>query len=360
MYGGGTFGVPAPWKYGKTAGYTGNPFQDRFSRQDWLITHEFHHQIDALMEASGYPEYYHADQPWKMPGRFGEDFDFNAHIMRNAEPASWLNLKFGSLSHTRDADHDGVPDDDPSLPFDEKRVSGNTSLTDTDADGLSDLMEILAGSERGTALNIQDTDGDGITDLVDPEPLYPFSPVVSRIMRAQRPVLELATAGTFARLDSFTIFHMAWDDSFLYAGYTHTGRLSDTLGFLLQIDATDDGWFHGFDNTQIRIRYTKDSTAVVDYYLRDCSSWSASPRDRKDILSASELPIFSDSHPLPGGLARTRLVIRIPGDNTYGPVLLAGKQMAIRIGLQTSEDRWVWKELFERNYMMTVRLADAP
>jgi hypothetical protein len=45
--GGGTYGVPAPWKYGKTTGYTSNPFQDRFSRQDWLITHEFHHQIDA-------------------------------------------------------------------------------------------------------------------------------------------------------------------------------------------------------------------------------------------------------------------------------------------------------------------------
>ena len=130
--GGGTYGVPAPWKYGATAGYTGNPFQDRFSRQDWLITHEFHHQIDALMEASGYPEYYHADLPWKMPGRFGEDFDFNAHIMRLAPIDRWLTLAFGSLEETKDADHDGVPDDDPSLPFDEKRLRGNPGSTDSD------------------------------------------------------------------------------------------------------------------------------------------------------------------------------------------------------------------------------------
>ncbi len=148
-YGGGTNGVPAPWKYGKTTGYTGNPFQDKFSRQDWLITHEFHHQIDALMEASGYPEYYHADQPWKMPGRFGEDFDFNAHIIRNAEPHRWLDLKFGTLAQTRDFDHDGLPDDDPSLPFDEKRFGGDPTKKDTDGDGLNDLQEVMAGSSRG-------------------------------------------------------------------------------------------------------------------------------------------------------------------------------------------------------------------
>lgn len=33
VYGGGTYGVPAAWQYGKFLGYTGIPFQDRFSRQ---------------------------------------------------------------------------------------------------------------------------------------------------------------------------------------------------------------------------------------------------------------------------------------------------------------------------------------
>jgi hypothetical protein len=360
MYGGGTFGVPAPWKYGKTSGYTGNPFQDRFSRQDWLITHEFHHQVDALMEASGYAAYYHADQPWKMPGRFGEDFDFNARIMRNADPASWLNLKFGTLTATPDADRDGVPDDDPSLPFDERRLFGDTTRTDTDGDGLTDLVEILAGSEHGTALNVRDTDGDHIDDGIDPEPLYPFPPAIRRLQAGTGTRLDRVTAGEFARLDSVTVFHLAWDDSSLFAGYTHTGKASDTLGFLLQIDAANDGWFHGFDNTQIRVRHTMDSDTVVDYYLRDCASWIDPPRDRKDILTTNSLPVVSDSRLLPDGRISTRLIIRISGNPTYGPALIPEARMAIRLGFQTVEDRWVWKELFERNFMMSVRLADTP
>jgi len=360
MYGGGTYGVPAPWKYGKTAGYTGNPFQDRFSRQDWLITHEFHHQIDALLEASGYPGYYHADQPWKMPGRFGEDFDFNARIIRNAGPEWWLGLKFGILFRTRDADRDGVPDNDRSLPFDELRLFGDTTLTDTDGDGLTDLMETMAGSENGAALNVQDTDGDRLADGIDPEPLYPFPPVVPRISREHSPLIERAAANEFARLDSTTVFHLAWDDSSLYAGYTRKGKSSDTVGFLFQIDAANDGWFHGFDNTQIRIRRTGDSTTVVDYYLRDCSSWSDSPGDRKDILSTSNLPVVSLTRPLPDGSSSLTLVAKIPRNSGYGLDLVPGKRMSLRMGIQTSEDRWVWKELFERNFMMTVELTDAP
>ena len=98
------------------------------------------------MEASGFPDYYHSDLPWKMEGRFGEDFDFNAHIIRRAPPEAWLGLAFGSLEQTKDADHDGVPDDDPSLPLDEGSLRGDPSKKDSDNDGLADLEEVMAGS----------------------------------------------------------------------------------------------------------------------------------------------------------------------------------------------------------------------
>lgn len=356
--GGGTNGVPAPWKYGTYSGYTSNPFQDRFSRQDWLITHEFHHQIDALMDVSAYPEYYHADIPWKMPGRFGEDFDFNAHIVRNALPETWLTLKFGTIVQTTDADHDGVPDDDPSLPFDEKRLGGNPKLKDTDGDRLDDLRETMAGSSRGTALNNKDTDGDGLIDGVDPEPLYPISPVISEIARGEDLSSVPFAQSNFDDLHAVT--YLRWDDQFLYFRAT----TDKPANLLIQVDADNDGWFHGFDNFQMRVLNNGDSTWVADYYLRDCSSWTISPPDRRDILRVSDLLVSSVSHAQnhPSRGKEYSVTVKIPRNDNCGLQLEQGKKISVRFGLQSAVDLqvwdelWVWDELFERNYMMQIEL----
>ena len=345
-YGGGTYGVPAPWKYGKTTGYTANPFQDTFSRQDWLITHEFHHQVDALMEVSGYADYFHCDTPWKMPGRFGEDFDFNAAIMRLASREWWLNLRFGQLAQTNDADHDGVPDDDPSLPFDEKRLGGSASSRDSDQDGLEDLTELLSGSSRGSLLNQQDTDRDGSVDARDPEPLYPINPEIPKV--DDRAALR---DRLFARLETANIsaeLSLGWSDStFLLS------CISDKpANLLFQIDANNDGWFHGFDNLQIRVLNFGDSVKTADFYLRDCSSWTDPPRDRRDILKSDRLIVMQDRTTD----NRHLLTLKIPRDDRYGFNLRRGKKIGLRIGLQTVTDLWVWDELFERNDMMQVTL----
>ena len=346
--GGGTYGVPAPWKYGKTTGYTGLPFQDKFSRQDWLITHEFNHQMDALMDASGYPQYYHADMPWKMPGRFGEDFDFNAHILRNAGRDWWLNLKFAQLTATADADRDGVPDDDPSLPFDEKRLGGNPRLRDTDADGLNDLAEVMAGTSRGSDLKNPDTDGDGTPDGADPEPLYPINPRIPRVENVSE--LPLHRFGTLTAPDLSAPICLGWNESALFLSY----KTDKPANLLFQIDAENDGWFHGFDNFQIRLLHSGDSVMVADYYLRDCSSWTDRPKDRRDILKLAELGLAWSS-PSPGA-REYEVTLKIPRNDRYGLRLARGKKFSLRIGLQTSTDLWVWDELVERNYMMQVEL----
>jgi len=351
-YGGGTNGIPAPWKYGKTAGYTSNPFQDNFSRQDWLITHEFHHQLDALMDVSGYPEYYHADIPWKMPGQFGEDFDFNAQIMRNAPLGSWLGLKFGRLTRTKDADHDGVPDDDPSLPFDEKRLHGNPLSRDTDGDGLDDLQEVMAGSSKGTALDNKDTDADGLIDGTDPEPLYPSNPMITKLARPEE--LQSVVFATIASNELQGSAYLRWDDRYLYFK-TNTDKPANVL---IQIDADNDGWFHGFDNTQIRVMNNGDSSWVADYYLRDCSSWTDSPKDRRDILKKTDLPISStvSTELNPADRKVYSLTVRVPRHDAFRLDLKQGKNMSVRFGLQTKTDLWVWDELFQRNYMMPIEL----
>lgn len=350
--GGGTNGVPAPWKYGATTGFTSIPFQDKFSRQDWLIIHEFHHQIDALQAASGYPEYYHADMPWLMPGRFGEDFDFNARILRNAPVETWRTLRFGSLVQTIDADHDGVPDDDSSLPFDEKRIGGNPFTKDTDGDGLDDLKEVMAGTSRGTDLNKKDSDGDGLIDSIDPEPLYPTNPIIAKLTTNGDLQSTVFAALKFDDLQGST--YLRWDDHFLY----FRANTDKPANILIQIDADNDGWFHGFDNFQVRVMNNQDSVWVADYYLRDCSSWTDSPKDRRDILRHSDLQISSS---VIAGKSQSEgktfsLTVKIPRNDAYRLNLQPGKKLSVRFGLQTKTDLWVWDELFERNYMMQLTL----
>lgn len=349
--GGGTYGVPAPWKYGKTTGYTSNPFQDRFSRQDWLITHEFHHQLDALMDASGFPEYYHADQPWKMPGSFGEDFDFNGHIMRNADASSWLALRFGALVQSSDGDRDGVPDSDPSLPFDEKRLESSPASADSDADGVSDLAEIMMGITRGSDPTNSDSDGDGIADGYDEEPLYPISPSIPRAESGED--LLVHPFGSIRDSVLSATLHVGWTDSALLVSCVS----SIPVNLLLQIDADNDGWFHGFDNYQIRILNKGDSARVADFYLRDCSSWTDPPRERRDILHASDLQLRSQMSPAPGQQGATyQITFVVPRDNMHSLDLKPGKRLGIRFGVQSQTDLWVWNELFERNRMMQVTL----
>ena len=56
------------------------------------------------------------------------------------------------------------------------------------------------------------------------------------------------------------------------------------------------------------------------------------------------------------GQKRYILELKVPKNKTYGLDLHPGKRIGLRIGLQTTTDLWVWHELFERNYMMEVRL----
>jgi hypothetical protein len=50
------------------------------------------------------------------------------------------------------------------------------------------------------------------------------------------------------------------------------------------------------------------------------------------------------------------LLLSVSRNESYGLDLYPAKHIAIRLGVQTKEDRWVWDELFERNDMMTVEL----
>jgi hypothetical protein len=279
-----------------------------------------------------------------MPGRFGEDFDFNAQILRNAPLNRWLTISFGTLQSATDADRDGVPDNDPSLPFDEQRLGGSPALRDTDHDGLSDLEEILAGSSRGSSLGVRDTDSDGVIDGDDSEPLYPIRTHRERLGEQLPWDFGVIRGETYdARLS------LAWTGQKLVLAC----EAPVPIGLLFQIDADNDGWFHGFDNVQIRLQATADSVRVLEYYLRDCSSWVDPPQDRRDLLRPEDLRCTVQ--PVPDS-DLYQIVVSVPRLESYGLSLQRGQAIAVRIGTQMVSDRWVWDELFERNYMMPLIL----
>jgi hypothetical protein len=213
---------------------------------------------------------------------------------------------------------------------------------------LNDLQEVLAGTSRGTGLDDLDTDRDGVKDGVDNEPLHSFSQDFHRLLSGRR---ITPGGGWFVRDSTFyyaSLMHASWSDSTMNFDFD----IPDTAGVLIQIDANNDGWFHGFDNLQIRLKATADSVAVVDCYLRDCSSWTNPPKDRKEILPSTWLGVHRDAR----RDSYSIVSLSIPRLNSYGLDFYSGKKFALRLGVQTTADRWVWNELFERNYMMTVEL----
>ncbi|HEY3268334.1 MAG TPA: hypothetical protein VGM37_15555 [Armatimonadota bacterium] len=164
---------------GRVAGPGLTPYgYSAFSAEDtltWLYVHEVDHQMDAFFDRAGYPEFWlnHPD-PTVHPGRYGGQFDVNAWIFREWPVNDWFWMPangIGKVSLVADADGDGVPDDDPTLPLDEKRLGSSPKRVDTDGDGLDDLGEAMAGIFQGSNPRKADTDGDGIPDGRDPWPL---------------------------------------------------------------------------------------------------------------------------------------------------------------------------------------------
>ncbi|HEY3415063.1 MAG TPA: hypothetical protein VGM51_18670 [Armatimonadota bacterium] len=143
----------------------------------WLMTHEYNHQVDAFFDRAGYPEFWLNHPDYTIhPGRFGGQYDCNAFIFREWPVNDWFWLPANGVGHielTADADGDGVPDNEPKLALDEKRMGSDPRKIDTDGDGLTDLQEAMAGILGGSDPRKKDTDGDGVIDGRDPWPLDP-------------------------------------------------------------------------------------------------------------------------------------------------------------------------------------------
>ena len=156
--GGGTFGidwmlwgdktqVPAPGR----STYLGG------SDIAWLNTHEYRHQKESQHHFSGLvrdddrvvfchfaPRYITPTDNWRWDTAFahGEHWDGIAWELRMLTTPQYLRNMFGEILTAKDADGDGIPDDDPKLPLDEKRLGSNPASPMTDG-RTHDMQRIL-------------------------------------------------------------------------------------------------------------------------------------------------------------------------------------------------------------------------
>ncbi|HEY3282023.1 MAG TPA: fibronectin type III domain-containing protein [Armatimonadota bacterium] len=343
-FGGLTYGTDAPWKYKKTP-YSWIHFNHN-ADITWTVVHEYHHQLDSLFDASGYPEYYfnHPD-PDSPPGRFGEHFDVNAWILRSWPEQSWMGLAYGRVVVATDTDGDGLPDA-ADVALDENRFGSDPLQADTDGDGLSDLGEMMAfqgvtrglDEEMGGPVVLPDPrhanpDGDGVPDGKDPYPLYAADPV--RTEGTPRWEARLGEGG-WRKLASMSNkgfradCYLAWDRENLY----YALRASRPVTLNLDLDAGNDGWFHGSDNYRLKVvpASLAGGERQVDVAIFDWDKFHAVPQVyvywNREKVKASDLRV------LEGRDGRWFVLkVAIPRNPATSLLLEPGRRMGLKPGL---------------------------
>jgi hypothetical protein len=197
--GGGTYGVDQ-WPQGI-------PGRSQFlggGDTAWLATHEFHHDMESHGEFSlanrlddriVFNHYAPRrrtvtggnvdEMDWTTTGRHGEHWDGMAYWDRQLSDAQWLRMYFGYTETVKDADGDGMPDDDQRLPLDEKRFGSSPSKFATDGE-MNDLEKAMLSTWVPAPLQQSWTKPPFQSPIPDPKkrvpagpyPLYPYPPLI--------------------------------------------------------------------------------------------------------------------------------------------------------------------------------------
>ncbi|HTQ11142.1 MAG TPA: fibronectin type III domain-containing protein [Fimbriimonadaceae bacterium] len=166
----------------------------------WLVTHEFHHDLESCGQFSlsnreddrivfnhYAPRGRTGPDPrdWSSNGPHGEHWDGMAYWDRQLSDCQWLRFYFGYTETVKDGDGDGIPDNDPRLPLDEKRFGSNPGKISTDGER-TDMEKALLSTWVPTPLEptwIKDGFQSPIPDPKKPDkggpyPLYPYPPFI--------------------------------------------------------------------------------------------------------------------------------------------------------------------------------------
>jgi|GEM_PF-3323423 len=365
--GGAAFGVPAPWPNGALSWVTGYaqinvPYA---SDVTWVTLHEYHHQLDALHAASGFPDYAHADWPIRHPGPYGEHYDFNAWIARGLPRRAWLLNNYGRLTLAEDADGDLVPDDDPRVPLDERRFGSSSAAASTNG-SISDFELILTSIWVGDGLGLNETagthlprpnperadqDGDGILDADDPYPLYAADP--DRPMGT--PVIDgVIEAGEWHRFmemadqDLRAVTYVDWDEEHFYFAV----EMDRFAVVRLRLITGENGWFQG-TNYEIQVRPAgMDGRPAVSGYIYD--NRDVDEPYRQDVALFQQQGITARYSQQEGGAYHIEL--SVPRQEGLGLRLEPGDSLGLHVTFNFSGSR-PWVSLFEPHSLYYLRLV---
>jgi DNA-binding beta-propeller fold protein YncE len=250
------------------------------SQDDFSAIHEVNHSIDSIYNLNGLTKYEFNHGIWAIPNALGRDFAVNAQIVRNMMPVNFTATKapFNKIMTAPDNDNDGVPDSSPSgltnaLSITEDKLKSSNTSTDSDGDGLNDLLEATALPFHSTDLNAQDTDGDGIRDGADLNPAYRVAQCIIKGTPAIDGTINSGEGWTILTdhwgyvndalvpdsnaLQENVTTYAAWDENFLYLALK--GPPAATT---IHLDGNSDNWFMNPDNYQLIVRNDFTSIAV--------------------------------------------------------------------------------------------------
>lgn len=335
----------------------------------WLFTHELQHSIDLVCyDKSGAGEMWHGDKPLDFAIQAGEEFSYQAEILRNFKGYLKIKSPWGRVEHANDADGDHFPDNDPRLPMDEVRFGSDTTRADSDRDGLDDLAEFMAGIYCGSNPQKADSDDDGIPDKADPFPLHRMSheiPLFTPQWNDDWNTWYLLTKELDFSSTKFLMsqplnakIYLNWDENYLYFGC----EMNAPAKLHLDIDLLNDGWWHGKDNYRLVIdpfSHRFEEIRVMDT--------SPSVRGYRDTLGKGDHEMWDDEPAyiahfgrilLESSVAlRTRISedryqirIKIPNNDRIPFKLEPGKEIGWRIYF-TSPDPEIsnsWATVFEQ------------
>jgi hypothetical protein len=394
--GGGTVGVLPETGLGKSGWRVGEN-----SNSAWLMCHEFQHQIDSLYHESMGPEHLFCHfQPWDDTAhRHGEHWDGISWIFREwagyvtrehqgfplLEPKlgfRYFTLRWGTVRRYADADNDGIPDDAPELPLDEKRLGSDPHKADTDGDGLSDMMEVMAcrwieyglgdswagpSSTHFCNLRNPDTDGDGLKDGVDPYPIYPIDPKIRKAPNAAGPIAR-DNFRPFATVNDPTFkakYYLAWNDDYLAIGMESEQK---PRHLRLCLDLDDNGWFFGHDNYDMEVfpnggarwgeewHGNEDKTFIFAFH--NCGVPGKWPFYDRTGLRDGEIAMAQEQTPD----GKYRVEIRVPKNAANGLELVEGEPIGIMLTISPEggiNRQWEYNALsvFEPHTFFTFELA---
>jgi DNA-binding beta-propeller fold protein YncE len=283
----------------------------------WLMTHEFHHALDSMFEQSGFEEYpFNHFGDYRVGGYngpFGEHWDGNAYILRVWPEHAWFYCLFGSVGTTADRDNDGVPDDDASLPFDEKRWGSDPSKISTAGDGITDLQRLMFSHWVPATLdsinNVRcdlirpdprktDQTGLGIPDSQKREPCIPWyeeipfgSPDLSKSI-ADEPAWR-EKRGRFGTEGFEGGAYMTWDETGIYLALSFSNKPAE---FQITTDFLGDGFFAGQDNYVLTVD-CRGSRATIKSFGVLNGGQNRWPFNDTSLVPVQSLQIESDFQP---------------------------------------------------------------